>query len=115
MTMTIPKLTTAEIRRAFSLGPNLVEQFRERWNAELSEYFVLPGRNQIATWLKISGYDFELVTASIAELRGRALSHPPFSDYEDPYQYMLRYFSATLIRRTRQKYGRVRPLQREAA
>jgi len=111
------KLTTADIRRAFSLGPNLVEQFRDRWNAELGEYFIVPGRNQLKVWLKMCGWDWEILAASIADLESRVASHPPLSTYEDPYEYALRYYSASLIRRTRQKHGRVRPPRvfREAA
>jgi hypothetical protein len=113
----VRKITDKDIRAQFGTGRTypLVQQFRERWQAELGELFVCPGRNQIVTWLRIAGWDWELLAASIADLANRAVSAPALSSYDDPFLYGIRYFSPSLIRRTRQRYGRVRPHQNKEA
>jgi hypothetical protein len=114
---TIRKITDCDIRSAFGTGRTwpLVQRFRESWRAMLGEFFVCPGRNQIVTWCRICGWDWELLAASIADLASRAVSAPALSSYDDPFLYGIRYYSASLIRRTRQKYGRVRPPRQQVA
>ena len=90
----------------------LLDKFEDFWNFELGALFECPSRKQLTLWLKISGWDFALLEECIADLWSRARS--PLSP-EDPYGHALRHFSAALIRKTRAKYGMVRPKLREAA
>jgi len=114
--MSIPRITDHDIAAAFGRRQNSVGKFRDIWEDSLGHLFECPGSKQLKTWLQLCGYDWEILAASISDLRSRTASHPPLATYEDPYEYAIRYFSAALIRRTRQKYGHVRPTQqREAA
>ncbi len=59
-------------------------------------------------------WDFSLLEESIADLRSRAKQSPPMNP-TDPYDHGLKHFSSTLIRKTRAKYGKIRPALERAA
>ena len=107
-----PKISNADLRAAFGTRPKPVDKFRELWQTELGEVFECPGAKQIQIWLQMAGRDFEILIGAMQDLASRARS--PMNEH-DPYSHGLRHFSAALIRRTRAKYGRVRPLQLQEA
>lgn len=120
--MKVPTVSAKDIHQAFGADSKsakhrqvrleLEEEFIELWNAELGHLFECPDRNQIKTWMRMCGWDFTLLDESIADLRNRAQS--PMNP-GDPYAHGLRHFSASLIRKTRAKYGVVRPTEQRAA
>jgi hypothetical protein len=108
--VTIPKISDSDIRAAFGTRPKPVDQFRELWQTELGEVFECPGAKQIGIWLQMAGWDWEILIAAMQDLASRARS--PMNEH-DPYSHGLRHFSATVIRKTKDRYGRVRPEQQQ--
>jgi hypothetical protein len=81
--------------------------FKEFWQEHLGQLFEVPSDSQIFMWRKMAGFDAEILEDCILDLCRRAQS--PMNPV-DTYGHALKHFSAVLIRRTRQKFGRVRPL-----
>jgi hypothetical protein len=109
--VSIPRITDKDIAGAFGeRRPNLAHQFRENWNARLGHLFECPSRGQIELWLKICGFDMELLLTATADLERRANWKTPLNA-EDPYRHAMAHFSSTLVKLTRARYGQVRPQQ----
>jgi hypothetical protein len=86
----------------------VVRNFEEQWNTTLGHLFECPDRDQIFTWLRMVGWDDQILCECIEDLRCRTNSLPGL-DPIDPYNHGLKHFSAALIRKTRAKYGHIRP------
>ena len=111
--MSIPRITDKDIAGAFGeRRPNLAHQFRENWNATLGHLFECPSHGQIELWLKICGFDMELLVAAMVDLERRAHWKTPLNEH-DPYRHGLAHFSSTLVKLTRARYGTVRPQQQQ--
>ena len=111
-TMKPPKITDSDLRAAFGTRPKPVDEFRELWGAELGEVFECPGAKQIGIWLQMAGRDWEIIQECVGDLKSRARS--PLNP-DAPWEHAMRHFSATLIRKTKNRCGCVRPQRREAA
>jgi hypothetical protein len=83
--------------------------FKEFWREHLGELFEVPSDSQIFMWRRMAGFDAGLLNECVLDLRRRAQSQIPMN--LDRRGHALRHFSAVLIRRTRAKYGKVRPME----
>jgi hypothetical protein len=97
----------SENQRRKAAAAEKLMPFKKCWQQHLGELFEVPSDSQIFMWRKMAGFDEGLLVECILDLRRRALS-PLNAD--DPWGHALRHFSAVLIRRTKAKYGKVRPL-----
>jgi hypothetical protein len=80
----------------------LLAEFKACWRANLGNLFDLPTEKRILTWFRTAEYDWDLLRATIENLRSRA-KHG--FDPRDSRGHALRYFTAALVRRTQAKYS----------
>lgn len=89
------------------------EKFADYWTFQLADLFEVPDQRQLFTWLFLCSFDFTLIEECIADLRNRASQVNPPMNPDDPWSHMLKHFSSVLIRKTRARYGKVRPQESE--
>lgn len=83
------------------------EWFREQWQAQVGQYFETPDRQDCFGWYRIAGWDNAVLTDAIDSLSKRC--NKQGFDPGREWEHMIRFMSAVIINRTREKYGRVQP------
>src|SRR5262245_16389011 len=79
-------------------------QFEGLWSDQLGNYFELPDKSTCFGWFRVCGWDWQLLTETVADLLSRC--DRPFASWE----HGIKQFSATLVKLTKERYGRTSPL-----